>query len=379
MRLIYLDNAATTPVDPRVRAALAPFLEAEFGNPSSRHALGIRAAEALDRARVELARAVGARARDVVFTSGGTEANNLAVLGAARARGKGRVLVGPTEHPSVRAAAAALAEEGFEVRELVLDGAGGLDLAASEALIDEDTVVVAQMLVNNELGTVYPVRALTRAVRRRAPRAHVHVDAVQGLGKVEVDLADLSVDSLAVSAHKIHAPKGCGALITRPDVRLRPLAFGGGQQRGIRPGTENVAGAVAFGEAARLAEAERPRATEAALAARSRLLAGLAALEGAALVEAGPERIPAICAVRLPGPPAEVWQHHLERHGVYTSVGSACQSHSGEVSPALKALSFDAQQARAVMRFSFARDTRPEEVDLALEALAAVARELEVT
>ncbi|MDA1263905.1 MAG: aminotransferase class V-fold PLP-dependent enzyme, partial [Planctomycetota bacterium] len=258
MQPVYLDNAATTPLAPEVREALAPFLDAEFGNPSSRHRLGVHAAEGIDRARSALARAVGGRPADVLFTSGGTEANNLAVLGAARARRAHGdvVVVGPTEHPSVFAAAEALREEGFEVRVLQLDAAGDLDLDHAAIQLDERVIVVAQMLVNNEFGTIYPVRALARLVRARCPRAHVHVDGVQALGKVELDLTELGVDSLAVSAHKVHAPKGTGALITAGEQPLRPLVFGGGQQGGVRPGTENVAGIVACGEAARLADRE---------------------------------------------------------------------------------------------------------------------------
>ncbi|MEE8467729.1 MAG: aminotransferase class V-fold PLP-dependent enzyme, partial [Planctomycetota bacterium] len=195
MRPVYLDNAATTPVAQEVRAALAAFLEDEFGNPSSRHALGVRAAEAVDAARARIARATGGRSQNVVFTSGGTESNNLAVLGAARARKRGNVVIGPTEHPSVRGAAEALTREGFELRVARLGAGGELDIDSYAELLDQDTVVVSQMLVNGEFGTLYPVSAVARLVRQQAPRAHLHVDAVQGLGKVELDLAQLGADS----------------------------------------------------------------------------------------------------------------------------------------------------------------------------------------
>jgi len=376
---VYLDNAATTPIAPEVRAAMAPFLDPEYGNPSSRHALGVRAAEAIGRARTQLARAVGGRAEHVLFTSGGTEANNLAVLGAARARrGHGEtVVLGPTEHPSVWAAGEALGEEGFDVRTLRLDSAGNLDLEHARSALDERVVVVAQMLVNNEFGTIYPVRTLARQVRALSPQAHLHVDAVQGLGKLELDLADLGADSLAVSGHKVHAPKGTGALVLAGERPLRPLWFGGGQQGGVRSGTENVCGIVAFGEAAHLADRELGATREATEAALAALLRGVARLEGARAVEPGTERVAAVQAVELPGAPAEVWQHHLEARGVMTSVGSACQSNSEHVSPALLALGFDAARARRVMRFSFSRDTTLPEVDAALEVLLGVAPELE--
>ena len=377
MRTIYLDNAATTPVSDAVRDAIAPFLEAEFGNPSSRHPLGVRAAEALDEARRRVARAVGARARDVLFTSGGTEANNLAVIGAARARGRGRVVIGPTEHPSVRASAEAVAQEGFDVEQAELGPGGVLDLASWDRLLSEDTVVVAQMLVSNELGTIYPVSEVARLARRRAPRAHVHVDAVQGLGKVELDLDELGADSLGLSSHKVHGLKGTGALVTRAGVRLAPLVFGGGQQGGVRPGTENVVGAVAFGEAALRAAGAVAETRRRTAAARAALARGLEGIEGAELLLPGDERVDAICAVRFPGAPAEAWQHHLEARGIYASIGSACQAAAREVSPSLAALGLNAEEAKRVMRFSFSHDTTVEDVEAALEALASVAPELE--
>lgn len=380
MDLVYLDNAATTPIAPEVRAAVEPFMADEFGNPSSRHSLGVHAAEAVDGARNQIARAVGAQAQHVLFCSGGTEANNLAVLGAARARrSHGDTLVlGPTEHPSVSSAGEALQEEGFEVRRMRLDGSGDLDLDHARGLLDERVTVVGQMLANNEFGTIYPVRALARMARASCPHAHLHVDAVQGLGKLELDMAELGVDSLSVSAHKVHAPKGTGALVLAGERPLRPLQFGGGQQAGVRPGTENVCGIVAFGAAVQLADSGLKDAQGAMAAAREALLAGLKGMHGARLVGPGSQRIDAVQAIELPGAPAEVWQHHLEAHGVMTSVGSACQSNSSGISSALVALGFDAERARRVMRFSFSRYTTVAEVEAALEVLARVAPQLEV-
>ena len=235
---IYLDNAATTPVDPRVIEAMRPYLEDQFGNPSSRHRLGVRAAEALDTAREHLSRATGADTRRIHFTSGGTEANNLAVLGlarAAKARGA-HVVAGPTEHSSVRDAALSLRDEGFEVDLMRLDSIGGLDLEHARSLLREDTVLVAQMVASNEFGTVYPIRELSRIVRAASPNALIHADGVQALGKLDVDLRELGCDSLSVSAHKIHAPKGTGALILADDLPIRPLCFGGAQEGKVRPG-----------------------------------------------------------------------------------------------------------------------------------------------
>ncbi len=380
---IYLDNAATTPVAPAVRTAMAPFLEAEFGNPSTRYALGVRAAEAIDRARELVARAVGARAREVTFTSGGTEANNLAVLGLARQRGfhrsrrRNQLVIGPTEHPSVRASAFALRDEGFEVREARLLPDGGLDLEAFEELLTEDTVLVAQMLVNNEVGSVYPVSELARIVRRSAPNAALHVDAVQGLGKLELSIEELGADTLAISAHKVHAPKGTGALVTRGKVDLRPLVFGGGQESGRRPGTENVAGIVAFGEAARLADTGREEGVRAMAAARDAFVRGLERVPGARLLIDGSPVVPSICAIALAGAPAEVWLHHLEARGVCASAGSACNAGKKELSPVALALGLTPDEARRVMRFSFAAATTVAEAERAAALLAELATELE--
>ncbi len=383
MQTIYLDHAATTPVADEVRAAMRPWLEEEFGNPSSRHPIGLRAADAVDEARRALARTCGVRAQDVVFTSGGTEANNLGVIGLARAAersGAGaderRVLVGPGEHPSVRASADALRAEGFAVDEAPLGADGALDLERFAALLSPATALVALMLVNNELGTIFPVRAAARLVRAHAPRARLHVDAVQALGKLELALGELGADSLAISAHKVHGPKGAGALVLREGVEPRPLLVGGGQERGLRSGTENVAGIVGLARAAGLADARRADFGASARAARAALVEGLTSVRGAELVEPAGERVDAIASVRVPGPPAEVWMHHLETHGVYVSTGAACQAKKGAISPALLALGLSERDARQILRFSFSRFTTADEVRGACEALRAVEREL---
>jgi len=380
MGTVYLDNAATTPLAPEVRAAMAPFLAESFGNPSSRHSMGVSAAQAVEAARRAVARLTGAELGGVVFTSGGTEANNLAVLGHARQRVRhGRhVLIGPTEHPCVRDSARALAEEGFELETLRLDAAGGLDLADAEARLRPDTVLVAQMLVNNEFGTIYPIARLARIVRRSAPQAVLHVDAVQAVGKVEVSLGELGAHSVALSAHKFHGPKGTGALVLAPGVRPRPLVFGGDQEQGLRSGTENVAGIAGLGKAAELVERRLGEARARFAERRAELARELARLRGAELLApAGSEGVaPAICSVLLPGPPAEVWQHHLEARGVFTSVGSACQAKKGGISPALLALGLDERRAKQVLRVSFARETSAAEVVAGVDALCAVAEEV---
>ena len=379
MQPIYLDNAATTPVLSTVSRAMEPFLADEFGNASSRHPLGVRASEALDAARRQVARAVGTEPQHVTFTSGGTEANNLAVLGLARAaRPRGRhVLIGATEHSSVRASALALRDEGFEVEFLTLDETGCLDEDRVAERVRPDTVLVSQMLANNEFGTVYPVARLARRVRSRAPEARIHADCVQGLGKLECSPADLGVDCVSVSAHKIHGPKGVGALAFARPCPVRPLFFGGGQERDLRPGTQNVGGIVGFGAAAELAEREREETVRSMAACRAALIEQLEDGSGVRVFEPGSERLPSLVAVLVPWAPAEVVMHHLEARGVYVSSGSACQASKAQASPGALAVGLSAEDARRVLRISFSAHTTLQEVAQAASALAAVGRELE--
>lgn len=373
---VYLDHAASTPLDPRVRAALSPFLGEEFANPSSAHRAGERATRALEAARRQVARAVGAEPRHVVLTSGGTEANNLAVLGLARAARGRHVLIGPTEHASVRGAAEALREEGFEVEHLPLDARGDLDLDAAEGLLRADTALVAQMLVDNEVGTLYPLARLARRLRAKAPGALLHVDAVQAFGKLELSLEELGADSLSLSAHKVHGPKGAGALVLARELPLRPLLFGGGQEAGRRAGTEALPALVGLGLAAELAELEREAAGRRFAELRALLLAGLARIEGLRPLTPGTARLDSILALEVPGPPAEVWLHHLDARGVAASAGSACRAREGRLSPTLLALGLSPERARRVLRLSLARTSTESDVHAALDALGAVAREL---
>jgi cysteine desulfurase len=378
-RPVYLDNAATTPLAPEVLEAMRPWLEERYGNPSSRHPLGVRAAERIDDVRWSIARALGAEAERVAFTSGGTEANNLAVIGLARAAGKGHVLVGATEHACVRLSAAALAEEGFEVETLPLEPGGALDPDRAASHVRDDTVLVAVMAVNNEFGSIYPVRDLARRVRARSARALVHVDAVQALGKVPVSLGELEVDSLSISAHKVHGPKGSGALALGERAKPRPLLFGGGQEAGLRSGTENVAGISGLGASVEHAVARREELFDLGRTCRAALTEAIADLRGARVLEpdGGAGVVPTIAAVLVPGAPAEVLLHHLEVRGVLVGAGSACQARSSALSPGLIALGLDEDQARRVLRFSFSLGTDPEAVRAAGAALVEVARSVE--
>ncbi len=379
-RILYLDNAATTPIAAEVREAMLPFLDTEFGNPSTRYPLGVRAARAIDSARSSLARIVDVRSEQVTFCAGGTEANNLGVIGQARARaGRGKhILVGPTEHPCVRASALSLVREGFEVEFAKLDEGGHLDLDDYVRRMRADTVLVAQMLVNNEFGSIYPVRKLAALVRQHAPQAALHVDAVQAAGKLELDFPDLGADSIAISAHKLHGPKGAGALICDLSAPVEPILFGGGQESGRRSGTENVAGLVGFGAALELADANLTSTWKHLVQLREAFNSGLESTPNCSLIEAGTKDgiLPSIATILIEGIPAEVVLHHLEARGVMVSAGSACQTQKSDISPALFALGFTAEQARSVLRFSFSGSTSLDDVNAAVAHLAHVREQL---
>ncbi|MBM3987643.1 MAG: cysteine desulfurase [Planctomycetes bacterium] len=380
MQPVYLDHAASSPLRPEARAAVLPFLEGEYGNPSSRHPLGARAAEAIARARETLAQALLVEPRQVTFTSGGTEAANLAVLGLARAtRARGRhVLVGATEHSCVRACAAELAREGFEVELVPLDAHGEVDLAAFAARVRPDTALLAQMLVNNETGVIAPLARMAKLARARAASVRIAVDAVQAFGKLDCALCELGADALFLSAHKLGGPKGAGALALAPGVSCTPVLHGGGQEHGLRPGTENVAAIVGFGVAARLAQQQRPQWMTHVRRLRARLLERLTGLPGVRVVEsASGAQEPGILALMLPGAPAEVRVHHLAQRGVFVSAGAACQSHARELSPALRAIGLDDESIRCLLRLSVNLSTTLEDIERAAQALLEVSRELE--
>ncbi|MEZ6003669.1 MAG: cysteine desulfurase family protein [Planctomycetota bacterium] len=366
---IYLDNAATTPVAELVRIAMAPFLAGSYGNPSTRYAAGVRASEALGEARRLVQRALGAQKHKVVFCGSGTEANNLAVLGAARARKAGAIWIGATEHASVRRSAEAWqAEGGGPCRILPLDGQGGLDVARALEQIDAQTAVVSVMAVNNEIGTCYDVARLFAGVGRIAPGAHKHVDCIQALGKLDLDLEDLGADSLSISAHKVHGPKGAGALVVRSEARLQPLIFGGSQEGGWRAGTENMACIAGLARAVELAVAHQDEFQRSAAACRAALETGIEGLAGLHVRRTG-RAVDAILSLQVPGAPGEVWQHHIEAMGFEVGVGSACQARTAEISPALKALGLADHEARQVLRVSFSRETKPAEVEGLARAL----------
>lgn len=371
---VYLDYHATTPVDPRVMEAMRPFFTEVFGNAASRsHVFGMRASSAVEKAREEVADLVGANAREIVFTSGATEANNLAVLGAARARrGKGtHVVVSSIEHRAVLDPCRRLEAEGFRVTWVAPDRLGRTEAGAVAAALAPDTVLVTVMTANNEIGTLNPVAEIANLCKGRL--VLFHTDAVQAAGRIPVDVHASGVDLLSLSAHKICGPKGVGALFVRsshPRVTLDPILFGGGHERGLRPGTLDVPAIVGFGAAAAIARAEGAAESVRVAALRDRLRARLEAeVPGVSRNGDFAGCLPGNLNVRFPGAPSDTVM--MEVRDLAVSAGSACTSASVEPSHVLLGIGLTKKEAHESIRFGLGRFTTEDEVDWAADGVAA--------
>jgi cysteine desulfurase len=373
---VYLDHAATTPVRPEVLEAMLPFLDGRsFGNPSSAHRFGRAARAGLEQARREVAAAVGAEPNQVIFTSGGTEADNLAVIGAAlAARDRGqpmRVAVSAIEHKAVLAAAHEVRHLGGEETILPVSGSGELDLDALDRELARQPAIVSVMWVNNETGVQQPIEDIAR--RCRDAGVLLHSDAVQAFGKVPVALRDLPCTLLTISGHKIGAPKGIGALVVRNRKAIEAIIHGGGQQYGIRPGTENVAGAVGLGRAAALAVQEQPAEAERLAALRDRALDLLrAAVPDLVLHGCRKHRAPHILNVGVPGTDSEALLMHLDLAGIAVSSGSACSTGAVEPSHVLTAMGVPRPLALGSIRISLGHTTTPADLDRLAEVFPGV-------
>jgi cysteine desulfurase len=366
---VYLDYNATTPVAPEVAEAMAPFLRSAFGNPSSDHVYGRQAQHAVERARAQVAATIGAEASEIAFTGCATEANNLAILGVARAlRGSKRhAVTSAIEHPAVMQPCLRLAEDGWEVTVLPVDGNARVDLDALAGALRDDTALVSVMHANNEVGTLQDIARIAELAHARG--ALMHTDAAQSVGKIPVDVASLGVDLLTVAGHKFYAPKGVGALFVRRGTPLLPVLVGAGHERGVRPGTENVPGIVGLGEAARLA---RERVGEAGPQLRHlrdllhRLLAEN--VPDLALNGHPEQRLPNTLNVSFPGVSGRDLLHAAERD-VAASVGSACHSESDAPSGVLAAMGMDSRRAMGAVRLSIGLFTTDSEIRHAARVL----------
>ncbi|HKQ46720.1 MAG TPA: aminotransferase class V-fold PLP-dependent enzyme [Phycisphaerae bacterium] len=377
MTPIYLDNNSTTRVADEVAAAMTPYWQEQYGNASSLHRMGQAARHAIETARGEVASLIGAEPRQIVFTSGGTEADNLAILGTLAAYPtKRHVVTTAVEHVAVHSLCERLANEGHRVTFVGVDTAGHLDLSALAAALDDDTAIVSVMHANNETGVIFPVEEVAKLTASRG--IPLHVDAVQTTGKLPLDVAALGAQLVSLSAHKIHGPKGAGALYVAKRVRLRNQLVGGHQERDIRPGTENVAAIVGFGAAAKLArERLASGGMDKVAALRDRLERGIQDRVDFAKVIGDPERrTPNTTNIGFEALEAEAILIALSEEGVCASSGSACSSGSLEPSHVLKAMGIDERTAHGAIRFSLSHETTDDEIDRALEIVPKVVNRL---
>ncbi|MFS0893197.1 cysteine desulfurase family protein [Microbacterium sp. 179-I 3D3 NHS] len=370
--MLYLDHAATSPIRPEVLEAMRPYLTGVFGNPSSHHTAGEAAASALDDARARVAAVLGMRRGDVIFTSGGTEANNLAVKGivlAALGSGRSHLVVSPVEHESILESAAYLRRfHGVAVTSVPVDGAGRITTAALADALRDDTALVSLGHANNEIGTIQDAAALAGVAHGSG--ALLHLDAVQSAGWLPVH--GLDADAVSIAGHKLGAPKGIGALAVRGRVPLEPLLHGGGQERGRRSGTENVVGAVALATALELAEGERDAVSSAVAAATARFIGGVRnAVPQARLTGDPVQRLPGTASFTFAGTSGESVLLELERRGVISSSGSACAAGSDEPSHVLVACGIPPEVAQTSVRFTFGRTALTGEAPEHLAALVA--------
>jgi cysteine desulfurase len=375
--VIYLDNNATTAIAPEVREAMLPYLDANFGNPSSAHSAGRAAREAVDSARTSVARLIGADEQEIVFTSGGTESDNWAVRGALRARPQSRHIVTTrVEHEAVRKLCEELETTGYEVSWIEVDEQGTLDLDQLRESLRPDTALVSVMLANNETGVVFPIDEIAGLVKSRSS-ALVHVDGVNAVGKIAIDLRETQVDLFALSAHKFHGPKGVGALFIREGVQLRPSAIGGQQEAGRRAGTEAVHQIVGLGAAAELVKdlSAMDRVRELRDKLESAILTDIdeASLNGTDVVS---RRLPNTSNISFENLNGEAILAKLDAAGVSVSTGSACNSRDHRVSPVLQAMNIPYSKSMGSIRFSLGRYNRVEEIEPTLQVVRRAISEL---
>ncbi|RMF61401.1 MAG: aminotransferase class V-fold PLP-dependent enzyme [Calditrichaeota bacterium] len=376
---IYLDNNATTPVAKSVKEAMLPFLTEQYGNPSSIHGVGRDAREAVENSRRQLARLLNARPRNITFTGGGSEADNLAIKGVAFAyREKGNHIITTTiEHPAVLNTCKFLERIGYQITYLPVDENGYLAPEVLEEAITDETILVSIMMANNEVGTILPIKELCDIAHRHD--VLFHTDAVQAIGKIKVDVKDLDVDLLSISGHKFHAPKGIGALYVKKGIQLEPLVHGGKQEHGLRAGTENVPSIVGMGKAAELAMNSIMRGKEIA-ALRDKLEAGIRELVPGARLNGHPLfRLPNTLNLTLPELRGESVVVALDQHGISLSSGSACKSGSPKPTHVLLAMGRSEEEAHCAVRFSLSDQTTEEDIDLTLKAMAEMLEEMETT
>jgi len=374
--MVYLDHNATTPLDERVLEVMLPWMRGRFGNPSSIHSMGREARGALDTAREQVAQLVGAHPSQIIFTSGGTEANNCALKGVAFRSSVGRMAIGAIEHASVRSPATSLERFSWQIDTIAVDHNGRYSVDTLMQALQDDTRLVSLMWGNNETGTIQPVKALAECCREKG--VLFHTDAVQGAGKIELNFPASGAHLMSLSAHKLYGPKGVGALIWDKAVDMEPLLHGGGQEKGLRGGTENLAAIVGFGKAAELATIE--------LAERSRHLMEQRTLFEHRLAEALPEavifareaeRLPNTVFMAVPGLEGQTLIMALDQQGIAVSSGSACGSEQTEPSPVLKAMGVESELALGAIRISLGKDNTEQDIETLIGTLVSQVKQLQ--
>ncbi len=369
---IYFDNSATTRVSERVLAIMEKTMREDYGNPSSKHLMGVRAEKYVRDAAQKIAKTMKVSEKEILFTSGGTESDNLALIGTALAgRRRGRHLITTAvEHPAVYEPLTFLEEMGFEITVLPVDADGHLNLAELEEAIRPDTIAVSTMYVNNEVGAVEPVGEIASVIHRKNPETYYHVDAIQAYGKYRIYPKRLGIDLLSVSGHKLHGPKGVGFLYIDRRVKIRPILFGGGQQGGLRSGTINVPGIAGLGEAAEEVYESFEEKTARMISVKNRILEGVQEIPDVT-VNSRPDLLsaPHIASISVKGVRAEVLLHALEERGIYVSSGSACSSHHPGISGTLKGIGLGEELLDATIRVSLCEDNTMEEAEEFLRVL----------
>lgn len=370
--LAYLDNSATTRCSERAKDLMVQILMQDFGNPSSLHGMGVTAEEYIKEAKSNIAKTLKAEEKEILFTSGGTESNNMALIGTALAnrRAGNHIITTEIEHASIAAPLEFLKEQGFRITKLSVDKNGHISLEKLRDAVGEDTILVSIMMVNNEIGAVEPVAEAAKIIKEKNPNTIFHVDAIQAYGKYRIYPKKLGIDLLSVSGHKIHAPKGTGFLYIRDKVKIKPIIYGGGQQKGMRSGTENVPGVAALGEAAAEIYENFDEKIERMYALKEHFVEEVTKMEGVTVNGCtGRDSAPQIVSVSVDGVRSEVMLHTLEEKQIYVSAGSACSSNKPSVSSTLKSIGLPKELLDSTIRFSFCVNTTMEEIDYAIAAM----------
>lgn len=365
---VYFDNAATTKILPEVREIMLETMEEEYGNPSSMHLKGVGAEKYIRYARNMISKQLKCEPKEIIFTSGGTEANNLALIGAALAnkRAGNHIITTGIEHASVYNPVLYLQDLGFQVTFLKVDKQGKIDLGHLKESLCKDTILVSTMAVNNEIGVIEPIEEIAKIVKEYNKDIIYHVDAIQAFGKMMIYPKRMGIDALSISGHKIHGPKGSGALFVERHVKIKPILYGGGQEKGMRSGTENTAAIAGMGKATELMYGRLEDNRKAMCAVKQALIEGATAIEG---VTDNSGESPHIASLSFKGVRSEVLLHALEERGIYVSAGSACSSNHPAVSGVLKAIGLDEDLLESTLRFSFCEYNTLEEAEYTVKVL----------